>query len=100
MQNVIQNTGPAEENAQTKKVTKEMFASTKQIEKIEVDMAALELSDDSEQDEASDKKNSTMSRLQQESESFLASLHSTPDLSSTLKTSKVIQKSSKDSSSK
>ena len=40
-----------------------MFGSTRQIEKIEVDMAQLELSSDSD-DDASDKKNSTMSRLQ------------------------------------
>ena len=60
-----------------------MFGSTKQIDKIEVDMAQLELSEDSDQEDPSGKKNSTMSRLQQESESFLASLHSTPDLSST-----------------
>ena len=53
--------------------------------KLEVDMAQLEFSEDSEGSDQLD-KNSTMSRLQQESESFLASLHSTPDLSSTGKT--------------
>lgn len=64
-------------------------------------MAALELSDDSEAgDGASGLKNSTMSRLQQESESFLASLQSTPDLSSTVKTAKMAKNKSLKSSSK
>ena len=49
-------------------------------------MNQLELSSDEELRNESDKKSSTMTRLQQESESFLASLHSTPELSSTLQT--------------
>ena len=54
----------AEENAQTQKVSHSLLTSTKQVEKIEVDMAQLELSEDSsEGDEPSSKKNSTMSRL-------------------------------------
>ena len=88
----------------TSKVSKDLFGSTKQIEKIEVDMAQLELSSDSDSNNCnsdSDKKNSTLSRLQQESESFLASLHSTPDnhnLASSVKTV-VAPSSKKDSSS-
>ena len=49
-------------------------------------------------DDVSGRKNATMSRLQQESESFLASLHSTPDLASTLQT--VANKSKTSHSSK
>ena len=52
----------AEENAQTQKVSHSLLTSTKQVERIEVDMAQLELSDDSS-DGSSNKKNSTMSRL-------------------------------------
>ena len=52
-------------------------------------MDNLELSSDEEYREESGKKSSVVSRLQQESESFLASLHMTPTpelLSSTLQT--------------
>ena len=63
-----------EENAKTQKVPQNiLLGSTGQIEKLDVDMAQLDLSGDS-----GSEKDSTMSRLQQESESFLASLHSTP----------------------
>ena len=62
------------------------------IDKLEVDMAQLDLSDDEEEDESHNSlKDSMISRLQHESESFLASIHSTPppqkqDLASTMQT--------------
>ena len=55
-------------------------------------MAQLNLSDDEEEDESHNSlKDSMISRLQHESESFLASLHSTPppqkqELASTMQT--------------